>query len=97
MQQQPLQPSEMPKRETPYAQAEQKVVPTTTDSNVKVEKVEKIIEKVVVEEKKSPVVVEDPSMYQRGIIFKNLSILINNNHHRILKYSLINFDTLNIF
>ena len=77
MQQQPLQPSEMPKRETPYAQAEQKVVPTTTDSNVKVEKVEKIIEKVVVEEKKSPVVVEDPSMYQRGIIFKNLSILIN--------------------
>ena len=74
MQQQPLQPSEMPKRETPYAQAEQKVVPTTTDSNVKVEK---IIEKVVVEEKKSPVVVEDPSMYQRGIIFKNLSILIN--------------------
>ena len=61
----------MPKRETPYAQAEQKVVPTTTDSNVKVEK---IIEKVVVEEKKSPVVVEDPSMYQRGIIFKNLSI-----------------------
>ena len=64
----------MPKRETPYAQAEQKVVPTTTDSNVKVEK---IIEKVVVEEKKSPVVVEDPSMYQRGIIFKNLSILIN--------------------
>ena len=67
----------MPKKETPYAQAEQKVVPTTTDSNVKVEKVEKIIEKVVVEEKKSPVVVEDPSMYQRGIIFKNLSILIN--------------------
>ena len=77
MQQQPLQPSEMPKKETPYAQAEQKVVPTTTDSNVKVEKVEKIIEKVVVEEKKSPVVVEDPSMYQRGIIFKNISILIN--------------------
>ena len=95
MQQQPLQPSEMPKRETPYAQAEQKVVPTTTDSNVKVEKVEKIIEKVVVEEKKSPVVVEDPSMYQRGIISKNLSILISNNLHRILKYkySLINFDT----
>ena len=93
MQQQPLQPSEMPKRETPYAQAEQKVVPTTTDSNVKVEKVEKIIEKVVVEEKKSPVVVEDPSMYQREIIFKNLCILINNNLHWIYKYSLINFDT----
>ena len=96
MQQQPLQPSEMPNRETPYAQAEQKVVPTTTDSNVKVEKVEKIIEKVVVEEKKSPVVVEDPSMYQRGIIFKKFIYpYINNNLHRILKYkySLINFDT----
>ena len=93
MQQQPLQPSEMPKKETPYAQAEQKVVPTTTDSNVKVEKVEKIIEKVVVEEKKSPVAVEDPSMYQREIIFKNLCILINNNLHWIYKYSLINFDT----
>jgi len=72
VQQQPLQPSEMPKRETPYAQAEQKVVPTTTDSNVKVEKVEKIIEKVVVEEKKSPVVVEDPRDEQIRILKERL-------------------------
>ena len=84
----------MPKRETPYAQAEQKVVPTTTDSNVKVEKVEKIIEKVVVEEKKSPVVVEDPSMYQRGIIFKNLSIILIKKSPNFIRTKGRHFDNL---